>query len=201
MAAKKSDIPYPSSPPPRPRLAVPRAEAEVQITSRIDKGQQLLGHRISTKDELAASATAYYTWDEYNRELLRRLFDSPEIAEEYARLSGFSVPYTLQQQVQTHLEDIKDKVRRLESIKGRLALYEEHAVAAKFTPEAQPLPKTRTVFIVHGRDEATKEAVARFLGKLELDLVILHEQPNKGRTIIEKFEDYSSVRCCIAYSR
>ncbi|HUF53541.1 MAG TPA: nucleotide-binding protein [Dehalococcoidia bacterium] len=31
------------------------------------------------------------------------------------------------------------------------------------------------------------------LGTLDLDPVILHEQPNKGRTIIEKFEDFSDV--------
>lgn len=49
------------------------------------------------------------------------------------------------------------------------------------------------VFIVHGRDEAAKEAVARFIEKLDLNPVILHEKPNKGRTIIEKFEDHSNV--------
>jgi predicted nucleotide-binding protein len=49
------------------------------------------------------------------------------------------------------------------------------------------------VFIVHGKDNELKEATARFLTKLNLEPVILHEQTNKGRTIIEKFEDYSDV--------
>ncbi len=31
------------------------------------------------------------------------------------------------------------------------------------------------------------------LEKVGLDPIILHEKPNKGRTIIEKFEDYSDV--------
>ena len=48
---------------------------------------------------------------------------------------------------------------------------------------------TNQVFIVHGRDEATKQMVARFLEGLGLDPVILQEQPNEGRTIIEKFEE------------
>ena len=52
---------------------------------------------------------------------------------------------------------------------------------------------TRKVFIVHGHDETMKEAVARALVKLDLEPVILHEQPNKGRTIIEKFSDYADV--------
>jgi predicted nucleotide-binding protein len=52
---------------------------------------------------------------------------------------------------------------------------------------------SRRVFVVHGRDEAIKEQVARFLEKLDLEAVILHEQPNKGRTLIEKFEAHSDV--------
>ena len=49
------------------------------------------------------------------------------------------------------------------------------------------------VFVIHGRNQAAREKVARFLEKLDLEPVILHEQPNKGRTIIEKFEDYADV--------
>jgi predicted nucleotide-binding protein len=35
--------------------------------------------------------------------------------------------------------------------------------------------------------------VARTLARLDLEPIILHEQPNRGRTIIEKFEDYADV--------
>ena len=49
------------------------------------------------------------------------------------------------------------------------------------------------VFVVHGHDEAARETVARFLERLELAPVILHEQPNEGRTIIEKIEDNADV--------
>lgn len=53
------------------------------------------------------------------------------------------------------------------------------------------------VFIVHGHDEKTKIEIARFLEKIGLEPIILHEQPNKGKTIIEKFEDYSEVNFAI----
>lgn len=49
------------------------------------------------------------------------------------------------------------------------------------------------VFIVHGHNETVKLDVARFIEKLGLNPCILHEQPNQGRTLIEKFEQYSSV--------
>lgn len=50
------------------------------------------------------------------------------------------------------------------------------------------------VFIVHGRDEARKHEVARFLAKAtSREPVILHEQANGGRTVLEKFEDYAAA--------
>ncbi len=61
---------------------------------------------------------------------------------------------------------------------------------SKVTPV---VPISDQIFIVHGHDEASKETVARFVEKLELHPIILHEQPNAGRTIIEKFEDHSNV--------
>lgn len=52
-------------------------------------------------------------------------------------------------------------------------------------------PKSNKIFIVHGHDEGMKEAVARILEKLNLEPIILHEQADRGATIIEKFEKYS----------
>ena len=49
------------------------------------------------------------------------------------------------------------------------------------------------VFIIHGHDESLKQAVARFIEKLDLEAIILHEQPDKGKTLMEKVKDYSSV--------
>lgn len=52
---------------------------------------------------------------------------------------------------------------------------------------------SRKVFLVHGHDMAAKESVARFLERIGLDPIILHEQANEGRTIIEKFEAFTDV--------
>ena len=57
----------------------------------------------------------------------------------------------------------------------------------------EPSETKNSVFVVHGRDEGTKEAMARFLENLGLVAVVLHEQPNQGRTIIEKFEEYAQT--------
>ena len=49
------------------------------------------------------------------------------------------------------------------------------------------------VFIVHGHDDAAKEAAARFVEKIGLEAIILHEQASSGKTIIEKLEEYTNV--------
>ena len=55
-----------------------------------------------------------------------------------------------------------------------------------------PPPRPQS-FIVHGQNEATKYQLKNYLqNTLQLpEPIILHEQPNIGRTIIEKFEDYA----------
>ena len=64
------------------------------------------------------------------------------------------------------------------------------------TPTISAIPQngqvdTKEVFIVHGRDNEAKTTVARFLERLELTPVILHEQPSQGSTVIEKFERHA----------
>ena len=49
------------------------------------------------------------------------------------------------------------------------------------------------VFIVHGRDDLAKTEVARFIEKLGLSAIILHEQASSGKTIIEKIEAHTNV--------
>ena len=70
-------------------------------------------------------------------------------------------------------------------------------IEAKVTYETSVQPtilqdKTK-VFIVHGHDNEAKEQVARFIEKLGLEAIILHEQVNQGKTIIEKIEANSDV--------
>jgi len=58
-----------------------------------------------------------------------------------------------------------------------------------FEPSAPA--NSRKVFVVHGHDKEAKEGTARFLERLGLQPIVLHEQPSSGRTVIEKFESYS----------
>ena len=73
----------------------------------------------------------------------------------------------------------------------------------RYWPDEQPIslpPQTeasnrqiddKKVFVVHGRDEGTRNTVVRTLEQLDLIPIVLQEQSNEGRTIIEKFEDHA----------
>lgn len=59
--------------------------------------------------------------------------------------------------------------------------------------EPRTVPFGTDIFVVHGRNEQAKAEVARLLERAGLNAVILHEQPNSGRTIIEKFEAHGGT--------
>jgi predicted nucleotide-binding protein len=47
------------------------------------------------------------------------------------------------------------------------------------------------VFIVHGRDESTKNEAALFLSSIGLEPIILHTRPHRGRHLLLKFQEES----------
>lgn len=51
--------------------------------------------------------------------------------------------------------------------------------------------KSNDIFIVHGHDDLSKFQLSRILERAGLRGRILHEEPNEGRTLIEKFESES----------
>lgn len=55
------------------------------------------------------------------------------------------------------------------------------------------LTEQKHVFLVHGHNEAAIHETATVLERLGLRVTILREQPNSGRTIIDKFVDRSDV--------
>ena len=82
-------------------------------------------------------------------------------------------------------EDIKDISNRI---------FGECRSQLNNTPNTSKAPMDKSkVFIVHGHDEAAQQAVARFVEKIGLEAIILHEQASSGKTIIEKIEEYTNV--------
>lgn len=71
--------------------------------------------------------------------------------------------------------------------------YKAYVLGHGKTESRLVIPLTKKIFIVHGHDGEARETVARFLGNIGFEPIILHEQANRGRTVIEKVEANADV--------
>ncbi|MCH8069469.1 MAG: nucleotide-binding protein, partial [Candidatus Marinimicrobia bacterium] len=95
------------------------------------------------------------------------------LAEESEMYQGHLVP--LMEELQAHPEDI-------------LVLRKDTDTENNGMERKIPL-ESRTVFIVHGHDEANTLRLEKLLGDhWNLEPIVLRDRPGKGRTLIEKFE-------------
>jgi predicted nucleotide-binding protein len=86
---------------------------------------------------------------------------------------------------------VREAVPRLEYL---VRLVDEKTVRDMMPSVPEPARQiSRRVFVVHGHNEEAKQAVARVLERLHLQPIILHEQADMNRTIIEKFEAHADV--------
>lgn len=101
----------------------------------------------------------------------------------------------------TEEQEIRDAIKwctdGLRSCKAILGVYlEEIAEEKESNPQDNSIAKSLNmdkIFIVHGHNGELKQSVARIIEKQGIEAVILSEQANQGRTIIEKFENYCDV--------
>ena len=100
------------------------------------------------------------------------------------------------------IDDIRRSVKEIDNLKA----------AKRWPPESEDIEVNREsvqniqenvnlgskkVFVVHGHDNQLLTKVKDLLQKLNLRPIVLREEPNKGKTIIEKFEYYSHVHYAI----
>lgn len=139
--------------------------------------------------------SAQLTWPEEHRKeigvvalLIDHFADNPEEAIQFSHqffYSGRKVSDALQSfSAQVLVPFARDYIDFAKQRTG--------VVEATRRPERTE-PAARKVFVVHGHDEGAREAVARFLERLDFETIILHEQANQGRTIIEKIEAHGDV--------
>lgn len=183
-------------PPSDPELQVTRSEAARRIGERIAQGQELHARSVTNAEELEALESEYSSWSAYNAEMLRRLFTTPKFAEEYEWWGAVAISVHRKsgaERLADHRKEVREKIRRLESLRDRLELIPVAAEVTRGVAASAPREWTKKVFVVHGHDEGAREAVARFLERLGIEPVILHEQATGGRTIVEKLEYYANV--------
>ena len=198
MAARRAAA-KPADPAPLPELRVTLEEAQSLVDEQLRRGQGIRDREITDRAALGDTRRDYSTWVEYNRDLLRMILSTGEVAEDFARsvrLVGWGGNTDLTEDVKDLRIDIGAHLRRLESVRERLPLYGGDTATATPRTTSQ-VANGRRVFVVHGHDHATLDRVVRLLSDLDLEPVVLRDQPNEGRTIIEKFEAHADVTYAI----
>ena len=92
-----------------------------------------------------------------------------------------------------YTNDLESAILEQEEITDEIITYVKGAKKENVVTTECIKPKPSKVFIVHGHDDALKNEVARFIERLKLEPIILHEQPNSGDTIIEKIDRNTDV--------
>ncbi len=181
-------------------LTISNSDFVSKLEKRIEIGEELFNRSISYQDELTTANTDYKLWSDYNFEMLKQAFniEKNDYANSYVN-AGYTFMgqmgdirgnpvQTFKNLVQYKLDNLKSLLTRAELLKSQVSVNTSISVA---TPKT--ILSKNEVFIVHGHDEAAKNKTARFIEKLGLKPIILHEQASGSKTVIEKIEAYSNV--------
>lgn len=159
----------------------------------IDEIDNLINHHVR------ASAPAFETWYTKAERFLIKEYGEDSLECKKFRNTHFapllwSFDDSEEQEIRNAIQCCCDGLR---SCKAIFKVYlEELAEEKESNPQNNAITKSLNmdkIFIVHGHNGELKQSVARIIEKQGIEAIILSEQVNQGRTIIEKFENYGDV--------
>jgi predicted nucleotide-binding protein len=165
--------------------------AQKFIDERVEEATAFSNANFRSEEEFHSTEEEYYSWDAYTQEWFRQNVGE-KIATEYAMFPMvYTAPSDVREAIQRFYRDVNDKVAKLRSIKRRLPLW---AKEAPTTGVPADVAENGPIFVVHGSNLARAAEVARFIDRsTDREAVILHEQANRGRTLLEKFEHHAEA--------
>lgn len=153
----------------------------------------LIEHRVIT------SSQEFISWKTRAERFLRTHYgENSKEAVDFGNTHFSLMIYTFNETESDYIEACKSGL--VES-KAVFEVYLEELKENDVTPDNEAtqdnsISKSK-VFIVHGHDNALKQEVARIIEKQGIEAVILSEQANQGKTIIEKIEENADVDAAI----
>ena len=198
-------------------LIIKKEVFKEQLKAQICKGAKLLDRKVSLEEttilhprriieiknydetEKELFIADCKKWDAYNNTLIRQSFEDNDSPHSYFNAYGRTGNLTNlfgEDIIKEVKHQISEKINYLESIIEQLPLINQ--VTDRVADDNREMEvkvgiETKDVFIVHGHDAGLKNEVARFVSDMGYHPIILHEQPNHGKTIIEKIETFSNV--------
>ncbi len=158
------------------------------IRKQIEVGEEFFEGSVIEKD-------AYSTWELLTKNYLEKAFgkNSPNITSvsSVGKYGSFPMGASEEWWNDHRAKSLRTQISKMKGLIELLGTEVELQHGSAISTHASV--HGHKIFLVHGHDESTLHETARFLEKLDQEVIILREQPNQGRTIIEKFEDYADV--------
>lgn len=162
------------------------------LNRQIDLGKKLLSGDLVNEDDLDA-------WESVTKDFLTKSFgsQSDHIKEviDIGKYGSYPMNAPKKYWDDKRRKDLVSKIKILDGLID--VLNTDAELQTQYfdvtSSQEEDTKNNLSIFLVHGHDDSLVHEVARFLSIMDLKVTILREQPNEGRTIIEKFEDYSDV--------
>ncbi|MGV0938892.1 TIR domain-containing protein [Empedobacter falsenii] len=182
-------------------LTTSKEEFNRVLDERIAIGDKIYNQQITTQDALKKNRDDFSNWNDYNSEYLKHAFNKEynEYKKRYddAGTFSFAIIGGRTSSPTEELKKFKDKVNskldNLKKLRAKTDLLKSTTQEKVVVSEKSIVLDKSQVFIVHGHDDEAKTKTARFIEKLGLKSIILHEQASGSKTVIEKIEAYSNV--------
>ena len=192
---------------------ISKEDAKARIHERITIAKELARRQVNSITDYETFENDVMKWADVTRSLLSMIFADQSAAKSFSSAGSFmGLPSVhnymfafdtqrrggvgadrISKAMESMRKFIPRRITALESILETLDLVPDVNIpSTSADPDGKKQPG-RNVFVVHGHDEEMKQAVARTLETLDLTPIVLHEQHDGGRTVIEKFTDYSDV--------
>jgi predicted nucleotide-binding protein len=135
-------------------------------------------------------------WSRYNHEILSRMVDTDDWANEYGSSHAGQVLLAEEigdpRRLRGELDDYVGALKRFDSLLDLVPESSEARNSTRILVKEGLLDARvtdgRTVFVVHGHDHASRDTVELFLRRVGMNPIILAERPSRGNTVIEKIE-------------
>jgi len=181
-------------------LILSKTDFKNALDERIVLGEELYQRPLQTQQELAKNKEDFYNWTDYISEYLKQSFnkENNEYRKSFNDAGSFSFMViggrtSPAEELKEFKDKINSKVSNLKKLRAKTDLLKT-SIVENPVPKVDVLQLDKSqVFIVHGHDETAKTKTARFIEKLGLKSIILHEQASGSKTVIEKIEAYSNV--------
>jgi predicted nucleotide-binding protein len=181
-------------------LTTAKEEFNKVLDERIAIGDEIFARQVTTQEAFKKNREDFSNWNDYNSEYLKHAFNKEynEYKKRYDDAGSFSFGFiggrtSPAEELRAFKDKVNYKLDNLKKLRAKTDLLKSTIQEKYASAEKVPALDKSQVFIVHGHDEAAKTKTARFIEKLGLKPIILHEQASGSKTVIEKIEAYSNA--------